>query len=130
MRSEPLHLDLLGGRFLIRVQTCPLSGEFLNGVMLRREPDFSLPVLVRNEGPDLPLSLNDQSNCWRLHASGAQSASDPLPQQRRYLIADDAINDSTGLLGIDAMHVDRRRVGEGCLDLGLRNRVERHTFGE
>ena len=54
-----------------------------------------------------------------MHASGAQAACDLLPQQRRDLIADDAIKDAASLLGVDAIFVDGVWVGEGAFDLGL-----------
>ena len=60
---------------------------------------------------------------------GAQPAGHLLPEQRRDLVADDTVEDPPGLLGVDAVGLDRTRVAERVLDLRLGDRVEDDALG-
>ncbi len=67
-----------------------------------------LPVFLGDEGPDVALAVGDQPHGDRLNAAGAQVArTHLLPQERAELIADKAIEEPSGLLGVDHVHVDR-----------------------
>ena len=50
-----------------------------------------------------------------------------FPQERRDLVAHDAVEDPTGLLGVDPVLVDRVRVLEGAVDLGFGDGREDHA---
>ena len=84
--------------------------------VLGGEPDVDAPVLDRNESIDLALPLHDEAHGHRLDATGGQARLDPLPQERRDLVADESIEDPPGLLGVEELHVDRPRVREGLED--------------
>ena len=84
---------------------------------------------ARDERFDLALALDDQPHRHALHPAGAQALGDLAPQQRRNLVADDAVEDAPGLLGVDPVDVDRHRVLERLLDLGLGDGVEDDAVG-
>ena len=79
------------------------------------------PVLLGLEGADLLLPLHHQAGCHRLHTAGRQATADLLPQQRRQLIAHDAVQNTPGLLSIHQVLVDGPGGGNGLVD---------HLFGD
>jgi hypothetical protein len=88
------------------------------------EDRADLPVFLGDEGLDLALALDDEADGDGLDAAGGEALGDLAPEERADLVTDDAVEDSAGLLGVDAIHVDREGVGEGLLDLGLGDCVE------
>src|SRR5690242_5758944 len=74
------------------------------------EPRFDRPVLDRLERLDLALALDDHADRDRLHAAGGQPAADLLPEQRRELIADQAIENPPRGLRLEQLLVDLGRV--------------------
>jgi hypothetical protein len=63
------------------------------------------------------LSLRDASCCNvevvnGAHAPGRKAASHFGPEERRYLVADQAIENSAGLLRVDAIHIDHVRMAQ------------------
>ena len=88
------------------------------------EPRRHVPVLFRNEGEDLPLAIAHELQRDRLHAAGAQSAANLVPEQRADLVADQTIEHATRLLGVDHLLVDRRRLVERRQHALLRDLVE------
>ena len=84
------------------------------------------PVFLLNERFDLALTLDDQAKSDGLYASGGEAAADFVPEQRRNLVADDAVEHAARLLGIDQVAIDRSRVLEGVLHGALGDFVERH----
>ena len=88
-----------------------------------------LPRFGRGEGPDFLFPLHDDPARHALHAAGAQSRGDFLPEDRRNLVADDTVDDAAGLLGLDSRHVDRPRVLKRPLHLRFGDRVKRHPLG-
>jgi hypothetical protein len=89
----------------------------------------NLPALVGHERGDLPLAIDHETNGHALHPSGREPGGDLPPQQRRHLVAHDPVEDPPGLLGVHLVEVDRVRLLERPLDLGLRDRVEHHPPG-
>ena len=85
------------------------------------------PILLRLERPNLALAFHHQPHRDGLHPPGAQSARDPLVQQRRNLVAHDAVEDSPRLLGIDQLHVHLAGVVERRPHGVLGNFIELHA---
>ncbi len=85
-----------------------------------------VPVLGGAEGDALALALDDEAGGDGLHASGGQPRHDLLPQDRRDLVAVEAVEDAAGLLGVDHALVQLARVGDGLADRILGDLVEDH----
>ena len=68
------------------------------------------PVLAGGEGADLALPLHDHAHGDGLHAAGGQAAADLARQQRAERVADEAVDDPAGLLGVDEVLVDVARL--------------------
>ena len=85
------------------------------GVQVGREDGRDQPVFLRDKCANFPLSLDDHFDGDRLHTAGRKPACDFFPQQRADLIADDAVENAPGLLGIDFVLVDLARRGKGLL---------------
>ena len=79
------------------------------------------PVLLRLKVADLVFPVAHHTGGNRLNASGRQTTADLAPQQRRKLIAHNAIQQTAGLLGIYQVHVN----GAGC-----GNRLADHALGD
>ena len=93
--------------------------ERLFGLAMRRKPSGDRPVLFRNEGANLALSIDDEAHGDRLHAAGREPAADFRPEQRGDFIADEPVEDSPSLLRVHAIHVDAMR---------MLDRIERRFF--
>jgi len=105
------------GRELARV-------ESLAGI----EGRFKVPVGSDAEQHALAFTLDDESGGDRLDPAGGQPAHDLLPQHRADLVAVEAVEDAAGLLGIDQIHVDIARMGDGVLNGVLGDLVEDDAF--
>ena len=90
------------------------------GVQLR----FERPVLNRFECRDLALAFDDQSHSNSLHAARGESPANLVPQQRRYLIADEAVEHTACLLRIYEILVDVAGVLERVLHGLLRDLIK------
>ena len=77
---------------------------------------LDVPVAGDDEGDPLALALDDEADRRALHATGRQAAVDPPPQHRRHLVAVEAVEDATGLGGVDEAVVDAARVVDGVVD--------------
>ena len=58
------------------------------------------PVLLRNEGADLHFALDDEPQRHRLDAPGGEAAPNFVPENRRNLVAHNAIEHAACLLRI------------------------------
>src|SRR6185503_2584745 len=85
------------------------------------------PVLLGREGEDLALALADDAHGDGLHAPGGEPAAHLLPQERRELVADQAVEHATRLLRLEAVLVELPRVGERLEHRLLRDLVEHHA---
>lgn len=85
-----------------------------------------VPVLGGAEGDALALPLDDETGRHGLHTAGRQARHDLLPQNRRDLVAVEAVEDAAGLLGVDHALVELARVGDGAADRVLGDLVEDH----
>ena len=95
----------------------------------RREERLQRPVLAGGERADLPLALDDEPDGDRLDAAGRQARPDLAPQQRAERVADEAVDDPAGLLGVDEVRVDLARMGERLADRALGDLAEGHPPG-
>jgi hypothetical protein len=126
MLGEPaLALELVRSPFAgVGEEVDPLVGELGAKRLVGRKDPADRPVFLRNERLDLALALDHEPHRDALHAAGAEALGDFAPQQRRNLVADDAVEDAAGLLGVHPALVD----GWGCLkaflDLALGDRFE------
>ena len=85
-----------------------------------------VPVLGGAEGDALALPLDDEARGDGLDATGRQSRHDLLPQDRRDLVAVEAVEDTAGLLGVDHALIELARVGHRFPDRVLGDLVEDH----
>ena len=110
--SSPLYLDSLASN----------SGG-LPGV----QHGVDGPVFRRIERADLPLALHDQAQRHGLHAPGGKPAAHLVPQQRRNLVAHQAVQHAARLLRVHQVGIHLPRMLErGANRLG-RDLVEHHA---
>jgi hypothetical protein len=98
--------------------------EAFVGLLFRMQQSVQRPVLERLEGANLAFALHDQAHGHGLHAAGRKPAAHLVPQQRRNLIAHQAIQDAARLLRVHQILVDVARVLEGLLHGLLGDLVE------
>ena len=110
-----------------RVEPCHQRGR-VGGVARPAggERPGQVPVLSRTKRDALAFPLHDESGGHRLDAPGGQPRHDLLPQDRRDLVAVEAVEDAAGLLGVDHALVELARVGDGVPDGVLGDLVEDH----
>ena len=97
--------------------------------VLGREADVDAPILHRVERIDLALALDDQPHGHRLDTAGRKARLHALPQQRRDLVPDQAVEDPPRLLGVGEVPVDPAGVREGIEDRVARDLGERDPVG-
>ena len=78
---------------------------------------------------DLALALDDEPDGDRLDPAGRQARADLAAQERAQGVADEAVDDPPGLLGVDEVRVDVAGMGEGVADRALGDLVEGHPMG-
>ena len=78
---------------------------------------------------DLALAIDDELDGDRLHAPRREAAAHLRPEQRRDLVADEAVENSPRLLRVDAVHVDVMRVLERRQRRLFRDLVELDPLG-
>ena len=87
------------------------------------------PVFFGPESADFPLFFDNHLDGDGLDPAGGQPPGDFLPQQRAYLIADYAVEDSPGLLCHNFVHIDFFRFGKGTLYCRFGYSIENHAVG-
>src|SRR5690606_8222556 len=80
------------------------------------EGGVEIPVGGGDEGDALALAVDDEPGGDGLDAAGRQLRHDLLPQDRRDLVAVEAVEDAAGLLGVDEVGVELPGVGDGLGD--------------
>ena len=110
--------------YLVAVLALQLRLE--GGRLLALEVRLERPVFLRYESLDLALPVHHQPQRHRLHAAGGDAAPHLVPEQRRELVAHDAIQDAPRLLCLDPVDVDLAGVVEGPLDAVLGDLFEQH----
>ena len=96
----------------------------LEGLAVLLQVGCDRPVFLRDELPDFLLALDDQPQRHRLHATRRETGFDALPEHRRRLVADQAVEDAPRLLGVDFPLIDIEGVGQRFRDRVLRDFVE------
>ena len=102
-----------------------LSGLF--GLLLGVQHRIQSPVLDGLECTDLTFALDDQAHGDGLHTSSGESSADLIPEQRRNLIADQAVENAAGLLRVNQILVQLAGVLEGLLHRLLGDLVESYA---
>ena len=87
-----------------------------------------IPELHRHERLDLALLIDDEAHRDGLHPTGGEAAGQLLPQERGDHVTHHPVEETTGLLGVDAMNVQLGRLGERLLDGALGDLVEHHAL--
>ena len=96
---------------------------------IRGECADDVPVARGTEGDALALTVDDEPDGDRLHATGRlRLAADLLPQHLRHGVAVEPIDDAAGLLRLDELHVEVTRVRDRLADGLWRDLVEDHAL--
>ena len=93
----------------------------------RRSPSRSHHVAGPEPHPG-PLALDDHPGGHALDAPGRQPGHHLLPQDRRHLVAVEAVEDAAGLLGVDQPAVEVAPVLHGALQRRRGDLVEHHPL--
>ena len=104
-----------------------MGGEQRAGVVF--QTGVQRPVLLRHEVGDLLLPLRHQTHGHGLDAACRQAPPDLLPQQRRELVAHDAVQHTPGLLGVHQILIDVTGMLDAVRHHLLGDLVERHAPG-
>ena len=97
------------------------------GLARRRESRVDRPVLGAHVRHAVALLGDHEARGHRLHATRRQGGADLAPQERRHLVAVEAVEDAAGLLRVHEVGVQVARVLQGALDRFLRDFVEDHA---
>ena len=89
-----------------------------------RERGLEGPVLLRLEGLDLALAVDDEPERDGLDAARGEAVANLLPEERRHRVAHETVDDSPSLLRIDEVLVDVPRMLERFLNGGGGDLVE------
>ena len=122
--------DRLGFCFVIQFPLlilAPVTGQEGTGLTDAVQLYIQRPVFLRLEGADLVFTIHDQTGGHGLDAAGRKASSDLLPQQRRQLVTDDAVQNTSCLLGIYQIVVNISGVCNGFPNHLLGNLVEGDT---
>ncbi len=76
------------------------------------------PVLFGAECLALAFAIHDYPQRNRLHAPGADSALDLVPQQRTYLVSNQPVEHPARLVRIEQVVIEVRGIGDRLLDRG------------
>ena len=119
-------LLLAGDTHALAVQAVQLGGELLAAHVELR---LHMPVLLRLEGFNLLLAIDNHARGHALHAACAQALLDLHPQKRADLVAHQAVEHAARLLRVHQLHVDLARGFNRALDRLFRDLVEFHAAG-
>ena len=89
---------------------------------------LDVPVAGGDERHPLALPLDDHAGRGGLHATGREARLHLVPEHRRDVPAEEAVEDAAGLLGIDQGEVQLAGVADGGLDRVLGDLVEDHAL--
>ena len=86
------------------------------------------PVFLALELLDLDLAFDDEAQGGALYPAGGEAAANLAPQQGREVEAHQVVERAARLLGVDHVHGDVARRGDGGLDRRLGDLVEHHAL--
>ena len=109
---------------LLALPLVQLGAEFLPALVAVQ---MHRPVFLGGKRTDFDLALADQAQGRALHAAGGQAATDLLPQQRRQVEADQIVERTARLLGIDHVLRNFTRIGDGFQHRVAGDLVEHHA---
>ncbi len=101
--------------------------RFKNRRLARGQKRVDGPIFHGDEGANFHLAVHDQAQGHGLHASGGEPAAHLVPQQRRYLVAHQAVQHAARLLRVHQILVDFAGMLERGLDCLRRDLVEHHA---
>jgi len=93
------------------------------------QPGGDGPVFLGDEGLDLVFPLTDQTQRRTLHAAGRQARAHLAPEQRREVEAHEIVQGAARLLGVDQVHGNGPRMGDGVLHRFFGDLVKDHPLG-
>ena len=85
------------------------------------------PVFLGNKRVDFVFPVRNHTKRHRLYAPRGKASLDLCPEERRNLITDHAVQNSSCLLRVNQIHVNAPRMPEGFGDSALCDLVEGHT---
>ena len=85
------------------------------------------PVLFAAKGLPLRFTLTNQSHRHRLHSAHTETASHLVPEQLAALVTNDTVQNTSGLLRIDKVHIYFTRRLQRAFDRRLGDLVEQHS---
>ena len=106
-----------------------IAGHKASGFVQTVEFDIQSPVFLALECADLIFTIHHQTGSNTLDTAGRQTAAHLLPQQGRKLIANDTVQNSSGLLGIHQIIVDLTGLTDGLGDRFLGDGIEGDPVG-
>ena len=86
------------------------------------------PVFLAFESADFVFALANQPQRRTLHPPRTQAAADLFPQQGRQIEADQIVQRTARLLGIDQVHIQLARLLQGSLNAFLGHFVKHHPL--
>ena len=98
------------------------------GTGQRREGGVEIPVGRHHEAHALPLAFDHDPGGHRLHPTGRAGRRDLAPEHLGHLVAVDAVQDPSCLLGVDEPTVDLTGMVDGVLDRRRGDLVEHHAL--
>ena len=104
------------------------AGGEASAAALAVEQRVKQPVLLAPEGLDLFLAVDDHARRDGLDTAGGKAGFDLFPQQRRDLVADDAVKHAACLLRVDKVGVDRTGIFDALGHDLFRDLVEGHAL--
>src|SRR5690606_32540542 len=114
--QHSLVIEVLAGRDALAVDLAEAGGEAGRIAPERGEGCSEVPVAGGDKGETFTFTVDDEPGRGRLHAAGRQAGPDLAPEHRRDLIAVEAVEDATGLLGVDERGIEVARVLLRTLD--------------
>ena len=124
-RENALRLGFVGNFDVFAVVLDELGFEGRR--LARGEEGVHRPIFFGDEGADFLLALDDEAEGDGLDASGGKAAANFVPEERRNFVADEAIEDATGLLRVDEIFIYLRRMLECGANCFRRDFVEHHA---
>src|SRR5437868_10896425 len=115
IRLDRLRLDTCLQVDLLALTLDEIGGEGCLA-LAARQLGLQRPVLDWNERLDFALAIDDHAHRHGLHSAGGQAATNLASEESADRVADQAIDDTASLLGIDPVHVDGARVLQGVQD--------------